>query len=234
MELMSRPDDDSPWYRVRTERREPPFHFRPEHPRSFKFQDFAIWAAFHPDEAARLFSPSLLDSFAGSWRSLLSLLGLKTPCCSAGDFVIREDLRSPLVAEFRFWGNLFSAIWAVPGLTEEPLLFKLVPPACRSWAAAKLWMMPDTVTPRTYTFNELSQAPRVYVPLNEESDDPWEEVPNTILAAPNIGPQLADDPMELLVLMPGYGFDASGSITHLGTTGRATSLRPSRARIGSS
>lgn len=219
----------SAWWTIRTTSRALPFQFRRGHPTSFKPKDFAIWALVEPDGAARVFQPVLLDAFAYSWKGLLALLDAGDPELNVEALDALDDAEQAIRLELRFWGNLFSAAW-LGSRTGEPRLFKLIPPSFRTWAAARMWLMPDGVTPRVYTFGELARARRVFIPLNPESDDPWEEIPNADPGVPNIGPQLVDDPMELALLMPGFGFDAHGKITYVGEQQPTGAARPRSGR----
>lgn len=203
------------WFAARANRGEGvPFAFLPEHPKSFKPADFAIFAAAMPARAREVFEPTLLDAFEYSWRSLATQVGqVPERLDFASLLAVSADVW--LAREFRNWGDLLGMIW-VSGPAAEPLVFKSYPSAERSWRiAATHWYLEDG-TPKVYHLAELALQERLIVEVNEDADDPWDEYPVASVPFPNLGPQLAEDEGLVLLLYPGFGF-RGGEIHYCGS-----------------
>jgi hypothetical protein len=201
------------WFRLRRTRVALPFCFRPEHPASCGFADFAIWAAFAPQEARGWFDEALMNAFEYSWRSLLPWVPAVGARMTPPEFARLEPAHRTLHREFRGWGNLFFwGAWA--GLNDEPLLFKILPPAAKRAPIARHWVLPDGRTPRVYRFDEIAFQEREFLPeVDQDDDEDGDATLKRELQRANIGIQWADDCGELALLHKGFGFDREGSVT---------------------
>jgi len=213
-----------PWYTLRKPPAgEVPVRFRPEHPRRFGQEDFAIWAAFAPSEAAGWYSEALLAAFEYSWRSLLPFAAPLPVDVTPTYFAQHVRAHELLRREFRAWGGVFFHIWqsALLGPQEEPCFYKLLPLSVRGERIARHWVLPDGCTPRVYRLEEVAFLARDFIDTDAElaeddEDEDWE----TLLlrrgfARPNLGIQWPDDFGDLVVLPGDWGFKADGSLGYI-------------------
>lgn len=204
----------TPWYHVSRTSDRLPFSFRASHPVSFDPSDFAVWVAFNPRDAEKVFSVDLVAVFQYSWKALLQLTSRDLHCSDEYEYARVGPPSGDLEHEFRSWGWFLFSLWKIR-LTHEPPIYKRIGQE-RHWKSFAPWTREDGLTPCVYRFEELAENPRDFILLDDEEDDPWEKLPEQTLSAINLGVQVPDEFATLSILMPGWGYSSDGSLSYIG------------------